>query len=558
MNPHTGESYPERSSSPTPSTSTIGSTTSYNPSSIGSSTHPRRKTDHDFLLFSYLLRFVHREGRVGDFARAGLLFLIDIAMSSSPSASTSTSMHRIDTSETVHPSLSSTSASTSPPAHQEATLALAEYLLDSNFAEVLAAGLGALYGLLPGKLVVRSAGEVAALNSPSQNEGWNDSVEIEGAGGMVLGGMGPLGEEEDSEAAQIRREEEETRLKVLGVGISGTEEFREGLDGWLKLVEFTQDVLRRAPASTSIESFDSDQLEDDTRQLHLLTSALISSILSSIRLLFLQNVLYPSILECSEGDGSAVAVLSYLDALLGVVEEGTKLEFAILEFLMGDEDISELKRQERPIRLRTPRQFNGLNNLVIIESSASNSRAAQQAADSSTYFSSLGRFSLKDLLVSNVHSTSQPTALAALKLLQTMLARHDRWSMGLLDVVLDEGATSFPLPLMEEPEMEETDEVEEESVFVYQSGDISDAESDVFVYPSSTVESCSPTTPKGRNLNQFTSPSISTPSRNARLILGSPLPASTSITQDDDSLDTLLSLITAINSSHSSFLISFY
>lgn len=40
-----------------------------------------KKVEYEFLLFNYLLRFVHREGQIGDFARAGLLFLMDVAMS---------------------------------------------------------------------------------------------------------------------------------------------------------------------------------------------------------------------------------------------------------------------------------------------------------------------------------------------------------------------------------------------------------------------------------------------------------------------------------------------
>src|ERR1700722_14012428 len=62
----------DRSQSPPPSQVTV---TSAPTSSIP------KKPEYEFLLFNYLLRFVHREGRIGDFARAGLLFLMDVAMS---------------------------------------------------------------------------------------------------------------------------------------------------------------------------------------------------------------------------------------------------------------------------------------------------------------------------------------------------------------------------------------------------------------------------------------------------------------------------------------------
>ncbi len=47
-----------------------------------------KKTEYEFLLFNYLLRFVHREGHIGEFARAGLLFLMDVAMSSGETGNT--------------------------------------------------------------------------------------------------------------------------------------------------------------------------------------------------------------------------------------------------------------------------------------------------------------------------------------------------------------------------------------------------------------------------------------------------------------------------------------
>ncbi|CAO3585862.1 unnamed protein product [Absidia cylindrospora] len=40
-----------------------------------------KKPEYEFLLFTYLLRFVHWEGRSGDFARTGLLFLMEMATS---------------------------------------------------------------------------------------------------------------------------------------------------------------------------------------------------------------------------------------------------------------------------------------------------------------------------------------------------------------------------------------------------------------------------------------------------------------------------------------------
>jgi hypothetical protein len=508
------ESEHGRPSSPTPSTS--ASTTSYATQSITSSA-PRKKATHNFLLFEYLLRFVHREGKVGDFARAGLLSLVQVAMGSVEDGAPP--MEELDVSTSI--SKLALSASTHPGA-RDAKLALTGYLLDSDFADVLAAGLGALYGLLPNKLVVRAVG---ASSSPGKAASWDDVVD-DGAGGMVLGGMGALGEDEDPDEAARKREDEEMRLRSLGVGISGTDEFREGLDGWLKLVEFMQEVLRRTPPTN--DGMDDDE---DARLQYSTTSAVTSSILSSLRSLFLQNVLYPSILECSDGDGSAVAVLTYLDAMLGVVDEGTKLESAILGFLMGQEDTH--RSQQLGMSSSTPLNRKKSSALVLLESGTPRS-----TAPATPYFSSLGRFSLKDLIVTNVHSTSQPTSTAALKLLQTILTRHDRWSMGLLDVVGDDGATSFPTALREEGSEEGEDEEEEEE------GEVSDEDSDVFVYPADEDESPAPSgsTPMAKGALDSSTPS--------RLLLGRPIPSTPTIKTHYDSLDTLLSLISSIDPSY--------
>lgn len=53
-----------RAGSPTPSATT------------GVSSGGEPKKEFEFLLFSYLLRFVHRESPIGEFSRAGILFLI--------------------------------------------------------------------------------------------------------------------------------------------------------------------------------------------------------------------------------------------------------------------------------------------------------------------------------------------------------------------------------------------------------------------------------------------------------------------------------------------------
>ncbi|GAA6061042.1 hypothetical protein JCM10212_004616 [Sporobolomyces blumeae] len=521
--------------------------TSISASNASSSTSRRQRSERDFLLYAYLLRFIHREGLVGDSARRGILCLCDVALGYPDVYAPSFShLPRSTSTSTITPSTSRREASSAST--REAVLAFAEYLLDSDFAEVLGAGIGALYGLLPSKLVVRAPGP-----SGGGSSGAVDPMAPQRATGMVLGGMGALGEEEDAEELERKREEEEDRLRSMGVGFSGSKEVRDGIDGFLKLVEFTQEVLKRCSESIIDEDPDAGQAVDemdDARQRNLLLSALTSSILSAVRDLFLQLVLYPSILECSETDGSAVAVLSYLEALLDVVGEGTQLEGAILSFLLGEDD-SPLERSRRPSSSPSPRFATRVKPrkssalLLIEQNSARHDRT-------SLYFTSSGRFSLRDLLTSHIHSSSEQTATAALKLLQTVLTRHDRWSLALLDVVLDQGATSFPRAVHRAPDTSAEQARLESSAgaglgFKSDSSSDDDDSDEDFVYPTSA----SPRPPRWAGSTSI--PDIpSTPSGSGRVKpydspFGPVLESLPSIARHLDSLDTLLSLLGSID-----------
>jgi hypothetical protein len=458
-----------RPASPTGSTSTLASS---------QATHQR--PEYEFLIFSYLLRFVHREGRTGDFARAGLLFLVDVALSEGH--------HRNGGKPTrggIPASLSASTSSTAPS--PDSTLALAEYLLDSDFAQVLGAGLGALYGLLPSKLVVRPPGSSGDAGDPEAG--------IEPTG-MVLGGLGDLAQDETADS--LGEQDEEARMRSLGLGVSNSPEFRAALDLFLKLVEFTQDVVRRsASSSPSADRVTADAVVSPPSPnplsysrsvspsassatypaIALVASAIASAILESVRSIFLENVVYPSILECSETDGSAVAVLSYLDALLGVVDGEGRLADTIFRFLMAEDDgndglwgkrsrlqsSSSTSPPEGKAKLRRRKS----SALILIESAGAKSRRE------SSYFTSAGRFSLRDLVLQNINSHNQPTATAALKLVVTLLTRHDRIALELLDFLHDPRATAFPIAF---PEV-----YEDEGSAI--ARDSSDSGSDVFIYP---------------------------------------------------------------------------
>ncbi|KAI9246417.1 Retinoic acid induced 16-like protein-domain-containing protein [Helicostylum pulchrum] len=279
--------------------------------------------EYEFLLFTYLLRFVHREGRSGDFARTGLLFLMEMAT------------------------------------HQ-----LGDFILESDFATIMSAGLGALYSQLPRKLIIK------------------DDTEINSTPASYLLGQ-------DLDMRMYPSEE-------LGVEQSNSEQFKYQLDSFLKLLEFCQDILIRCP-----------------------NDAISARLLQCMRMIFLENILYPSILECSDIDGSSVAVVSYIDLILQTVQQ-QDLAVVIVGFLMDNQD----EDNQPTTKLTSP--ISPTHNLFAAE-----------------------RFTLKDLIFSRLKSSSQPTVIATLKLLKTLITKHCRFANRLLSTCPDTTSThdnTDPIP----------------------------------------------------------------------------------------------------------------
>ncbi|CAG8453869.1 1025_t:CDS:2 [Paraglomus brasilianum] len=312
-------------------------------------TEEPEKPEYEFLLFSYLLQFVHREGRSGDFARTGLLFIMDLAQGQ-----------------------------------------LGDFILESDFATIMSAGLGALYSQLPRKLMVKSS--TGVLTS------------------ATLLGFG------DNTSAEM------DRARQNGIEVSSSLSFKVQLDSFCKLLEFCQDVLNRCP---SVE--------------------ISLALLQNIKSIFLENILYPSIMECSDTDGSAVAVISYIDMILQSIEQ-EELVDVIVGFLMDSDSDNEDFWKKKATSKAQKRQST-INLFAGVEAST---------ITSSPYFTAVGRFTLKDLIFSRLKSSSQPTVIAALKLLHTMISKHCRYSLRLLSFEPDESATCFPKPHYLE-EMRQTD-----------------------------------------------------------------------------------------------------
>ncbi|KAI9497641.1 Retinoic acid induced 16-like protein-domain-containing protein [Zychaea mexicana] len=290
--------------------------------------NPNNSNYDEFLLFTYLLRFVHREGRSGDYARTGLLFVMEMAAADH----------------------------------------LGDFILSSDFATIMAAGLGALYSQLPRKLVVK-----------------DESLLSKTASTYLLG-------------------QDFIRLNLNHVDESSSSSFRYQLDAFLKLLEFCQDVLGRCSRTD-----------------------ICKALLQYIRAIFLENILYPSILECSDVDGSSVAVISYIDAILQTVEHNALADM-IVGFLIDDDDDSGHSSPTSEVMNDTDKICSNLFAGLELD-----------RYKSSTYFTAAGRFTLKDLIFSRLKSSSQPAVIATLKLLKTLLTKHCRYSLKLLSIYPDYG-----------------------------------------------------------------------------------------------------------------------
>ncbi|KAG6335361.1 hypothetical protein ID866_3724 [Astraeus odoratus] len=327
--------------------------------------------------------------------------------------------------------------------------------LDGDFSEVLGAGLGAVYSLLPSKLEIRSP-----KNSDTSQKG-----------GMVLGSAGQKHGGDPDAAAE--------KGAAPGLEDSNNPDFKSRLDHFLKLLEFLQDIVRR--------NVYNDSPEKELDASGLVGASIVQSVLDAVRRIFLENVLYPSILECSDVDGSAVAVMSYVDIMIRTLED-SPLSDLLVDFLMTEDNddinnqhslgvpgvgaIPPLSKSAAAVDKRVRLHRRKSSAMMLLELEAPDSRRPSE------YFTSMGRFTLKDLLLSNLRSRNQPTVTAALQLFQTMVSRRCHATTDyLLLVIPDANATSFPEPAMTIP------------VLLPPHNSREDSDDEEFVYPGAEVES---------------------------------------------------------------------
>lgn len=493
----TRASSPAGPSTPTGATPKGSSLNIPTPASSSNGSGGGRQLAYDFPLFSYLLRFVHRESRTGELARAGLLFLVDVALAPGRK---NLGRGKGGQQQQQHQSLAISPSRRMPPRGRGSyrgrggaaargtgrievnlgpgpSVALARFMLESDFAEVLAAGLGAVYGLLPGKLALVKAHQTS-------NDRADAHQNVQRSSGLVASGSMLLESEETDVLASTDAQLE--KLAQHGIEASTSTEVRRQARLVADILEFTQDILRTSDRVHRQQSH-ADGGKDPRLAVELTNIArdLTKSIGRALQTLFLRNILYPSLLECSDTDGSAVAVMSYLDTILSVIEDDSPLADFVIGWLVGlDEGMVAEKKPGVAEEILEPKRKS--TAMLQIEREAAGIGQGRAA-----YFSdALGRYGLRDVVKDHLTpSTSAASKTAALRLANTLSTFHGRFVPSFfIDVISDGLATSFPSGIVAAKLFKETSESERHrfSQNTGKEGTEQESESeDDFTYPGS-------------------------------------------------------------------------
>ncbi len=264
----------------------------------------------DFPLFYLLIDYVHHDGRTGDFARTGLLYLTDTASKS-----------------------------------QE----LEKWMIESDLATLMASGLGALYSRLSRRLPsIMDREEVPPILALSDHTSGLDDTAIP------------------------------------------TENFRHDMDAFLSYLLFWQDTLN-----------------------HCQSVEVKETLLDHFQVLFLQQLLYPSLLESSDiNGGSTASVVIYLYQILECLDN-PDLVGRILKYLLASKDQAMNRTKARKQRMSLSRR-KSLDALTALEKARDNP--------------SPDLFNLLDLVMMSLNSKHAQTVTAALKLVSVIQQRHHQFA----------------------------------------------------------------------------------------------------------------------------------
>ncbi|KAI0447501.1 Retinoic acid induced 16-like protein-domain-containing protein [Xylaria telfairii] len=270
----------------------------------------------DFPLFYLLMDYIHHEGRVGDFARTGLLYIIEAASNS---------------------------------------IELEQWIVESDLSTLMATGLGALYSQLSRKLVI---------DHPPQ-------------------GLPPV----------LAFSDYEHPTATFEIVSSCSPDYQLHMDTFLSHLLFWQDVLN-----------------------HCRSVEVKSTLLEHFQIIFLQQLLYPSLLESSDADGgSSVAVLTYLRRILESLDHPDMINL-ILHYLLALPDTETSLRSFSEPAVSAARKRKSMD------------LASMMASKMESSYSPL-LFNLVDLIHSCLKSENSQTVCVTMQLVATILKRHHRYAI---------------------------------------------------------------------------------------------------------------------------------
>jgi hypothetical protein len=289
---------------------------------------PRRSASitrlDQFPLFYVLVDYVHNDGSSGDFARTGLLYLIE---------TTSKSQN------------------------------LERWMIESDLAPQMASGLGALYSRLSRAPASIPQGHFFSPAPPKDS-----SVAKSKHRHRVPG------EFSDDESDEEVQDDEPT-------------ESLQSVNAFLSYLAFWQDTLN-----------------------HCSSAEVADTLLDHFQVLFVQQLLYPSLLESSDMDGgSTAAVVAHLYRILDALDQRQMLK-RILDYLLS----SQQKKAGPDGPKRRPRM--SVSRRKSIDKLAAMSQSSEDLSPD--------LFNLLDLITLSLKSSRSQTNTAALKLVSIMLRKH--------------------------------------------------------------------------------------------------------------------------------------
>ncbi|KAL5598754.1 hypothetical protein BROUX41_003910 [Berkeleyomyces rouxiae] len=300
-----------------------------------------RTQKQDFPLFYVLMEYIHHEGKIGDFARTGLLYIIEASSSSA---------------------------------------ALEQWIVESDLSTLMATGLGAQYSQLSRKLVVD----------------------------YIPDNLPPV----------LAFSDYQHPSRTYEIESSCSEQFQAHLDAFLSHLLFWQDVLN-----------------------HCKSNEIKSTLLEHFQVIFLQQLLYPSLLESSDIDGgSSVAVLTYLRRILESLDHPDMINL-ILHYLLdlpgpssqvgapGGDKEDEKEESETEDAENAENSDEDDNKISAARKRKSMDLATMLAQAKTDISSGPLLFNLVDLILACLRSHSQQTILVTLQLISTIIKRHHRYAV---------------------------------------------------------------------------------------------------------------------------------